>query len=78
LFLPKELELKWLKPDLSENEMHEILNYEMPPGELEFHTVFSLRGKAERPDGKKKNERFEYQNLPPLGNDDGSLQTSLF
>jgi len=78
LFLPRELELKWLKADLSEDEMREILEYEMPPEQLDYHTVFSLRGRAERPDGKKKNEEFAYQSLPPLGNDDGSLQTSLF
>ena len=78
LFLPKDLELKWLKSDLTDDEIREILEYEMPAENLAYHTVFGLRGKAERTDGKRKNEPYEYQSLPPLGNDDGSLQSSLF
>jgi putative SOS response-associated peptidase YedK len=78
LFLPRELELKWLQPDLSDGEIAGILSYEMPPGELSYHTVYSIRGRTARPDGKSKTEPFEFQNLPPLGDDDGILQKRLF
>ena len=78
LFLPKELEMEWLKPDLTDEELQKILEYEMPSNALEHCTVFSIRGKASRTDGKPKYEFFQFQNLPPLGNDDGSLQTALF
>jgi len=78
LFLPKELELEWLKPDLTDDQIRNILFYEMPSEELTYCTVFSIRGKTPRSDGKAKYEYFEFANLPPLGNDDGTLQTALF
>jgi putative SOS response-associated peptidase YedK len=78
LLLPKELELKWLNPDLTDEELANLINYELPSDQLEYQTVFSIRGKAIRPDGKPKNEPFAYSNLPPLGNDDGTLQRTLF
>jgi len=78
LFLPKEMELKWLEPTLTEEEMKSIITYELPSDQLNYETVFSIRGKTPRPDGKPKNERFVFENLPPLGNDDGTLQRTLF
>ena len=78
LFLPKEKELEWLKPGLSDEEMKQILAYELPSDELEYHTVFSIRGKAQRTDGKLKYEPYPFASLPPLGNDDGTLQQALF
>jgi putative SOS response-associated peptidase YedK len=78
LFLPKEMELKWLEPNLSDDDLKSIMNYEMPSDQLNYETVFSIRGKTPRPDGKPKIEAFVFDNLPPLGNDDGTLQRSLF
>jgi putative SOS response-associated peptidase YedK len=78
LFLPKELELKWLDPNLGDEEMAEILGYEMPSDKLATNTVFSIRSRSPRPDGKPKNSPFEYQNLPPLGQDQGAVQPGLF
>lgn len=78
LFLPKELELKWLDPKLTDHDLRQILAYEIPSDQLITTPVFSIRGKNPRPDGKSKNEYFEYPNLPPLGNDDGTLQRTLF
>ncbi|MEO8148540.1 MAG: SOS response-associated peptidase family protein [Bacteroidia bacterium] len=66
LFLPFELAQKWLVPDLTDEEIQDILNYEMPSEQLEYHTVFSIRGKTQRPDGKEKNEPFEWQGVPDL------------
>ncbi|PWU00433.1 MAG: DUF159 family protein [Bacteroidetes bacterium] len=78
LFLPKELELKWLDPNLTDEDIASILSFEIPSDQLDYYPVFSIRGKTPRPDQVPKNQRFEYQNLPPLGNDDGQLQKSLF
>jgi putative SOS response-associated peptidase YedK len=78
LFLPKELELRWLDPNLTEKGMTEILAYEMAADQIEYHTVFSIRGRNPRPDGKPKNEPYDYLNLPALGADAGPTQKSLF
>jgi putative SOS response-associated peptidase YedK len=78
LFLPKELELKWLNPNLDDRELAAILKYEMPSDQIIYNPVYSIRGRTPRPDGKPKNAYFEFPNLPPLGQDDGNLQKLLF
>jgi len=77
LFLPPDLELKWLRPDLSEEEMAGILAYEMPPDQILYHPVFSIRGRTPRPDGRPKYEPYDFPGLPPLGSDEGQVQQSL-
>ena len=76
LFLPKELELKWLQPDLKDEEIQEILNFEMPSEVLKYEPVYTIRTTKERPDGKTKLEQFEWGSLPPLGVD--SSEQTLF
>lgn len=76
LFLPKDLEIKWLLPDLSDEEIEAILNYEMPSGEMEYRPVFTIRTTKERPDGKNKLENFDWPALPPLGQEPPA--TTLF
>ena len=78
LFLPRELELKWLDPDLTEQEMESLLAFEMPSDQIVYNPVFSIRGRSPRPDGKPKNEPYDYPNLPGLGQNDGPLQKTLF
>ena len=78
LFLTKELEQQWLQPKLSDEELQEIMNFEMPPDNLEYWPVFTIRTTKPRPDNKLKNQPFEWANLPPLGSDTPSEQTSLF
>lgn len=78
LFLPKELELKWLQPDLSDRDLQEILDFEMPADELTYHPVYSIRTTKPRPDGQLKTALFDWPNLPPLGMDDGEMQKALF
>jgi putative SOS response-associated peptidase YedK len=73
LMLPKELETKWLLPDLTDEEMQEILSYEMPAEALDYKPVYTIRTTKERPDGKGKLDAYEWPNLPPLGQD--SLET---
>ena len=76
LFLPKELELKWLDPNLTDDEIQSILDFEMPSDSLEYQTVWTIRTTKERPDGKQKLEPYDWPNLPPLGVD--SIEQSLF
>jgi putative SOS response-associated peptidase YedK len=78
LFLPKEIELEWLRPDLSDEEMGKILSYEMPADQLGYNPVFSIRGRSPRPDGQPKCAPYDHTGLPPLGNDDGQTQKALF
>ncbi len=78
LFLPKEMEMEWLRPDLTEEETGRLLAYEMPSDQLVYDPVFSIRGRSPRPDGELKCAPFAYADLPSLGNDDGQAQKALF
>jgi len=69
LFLPRELELEWLKPDLTDDAMEKILDFEMPSDQIVYNPVYSIRGRSPRPDGKPKNAPYAYPGLPPLGKD---------
>lgn len=73
LMVPKETELKWLQEDLTDEEIQEILDYEMPSEELEYHPVYTIRTTKERPDGKGKLEPYEWADLPPLGRDSNEM-----
>ncbi len=76
LMLPKHLELKWLDEELTDDELQEILYFEIPSEELEYYPVYSIRTTKERPDQKNKLDPYEWENLPPLGKD--SIEMSLF
>jgi len=78
LFLPKELEMKWLDPNLTDDEMQEILDFQMPSEALCNRPVYSIRTTKPRPDEKIKTDQYDWPNLPPLGQDDGELQKTLF
>ncbi len=71
LFLTKDLEMKWLEPGLNDEEIQSILDFEMPSAELLYEPVFTIRTTKPRPDSKTKIDRFDWPNLPPLGNDEG-------
>lgn len=78
LFLPKELELEWMKKDLKEHQLKEILNFQASSDDLESWTVSSIRSPKERVDGKAKHEPFTWQGLPDLGNDNKNENLTLF
>jgi len=79
LFLTPELEQAWILPDLTENDVRDIFNFEIPAEALGYQTVYTLRGVDERPDGKHKYEPWKWENLPELGNDTPpKAQLSLF
>lgn len=78
LFLPKELELKWLEPGLTDNDIQSILDHEIASENLAYTPVFTIRTTKPRPDNKTKLDRFDWPNLPPLGNDETELQKTMF
>ncbi len=66
LFLPKEMELEWLQPGLSDGDLARILAFEMPADQIACDPVFSIRSRSPRPDGQPKNVPFPYADLPPI------------
>lgn len=66
LFLTREMEARWLDPLLTDDQLHDILHFELPADSLESWPVFSIRGRSPRPDGLEPFEAFAYDNLPPL------------
>jgi putative SOS response-associated peptidase YedK len=71
MFLPnKEMELAWLKNDLTDKELGDILNYELPSEELDYWPVYSIRTTKPRPDSKTKTDPYEWAHLPILGSDE--------
>ena len=66
LMLPLELSQQWVSEDLTEEAYKAILNYEMPANKMNFHTVDTIRSPRERPDGKLKNEFFQWDKVPDI------------
>ncbi|HLA58645.1 MAG TPA: SOS response-associated peptidase family protein, partial [Puia sp.] len=67
LFLPKYLSDKWVSEELSAEEYKDILDFEMPSDQMIYHPVFTIRSAKPRPDDKLKNEYWEWEKLPALG-----------
>lgn len=57
----------WLRENLTDAEIQEMLDFEMPEDQLEYWSVDTVRTTKPRADGKRKNEPFEWANLPVLG-----------
>lgn len=60
LLCPMERALRWLQKDLKQEELVDFIGYLLPDQQLSYHTVFSIRGKKERPDGLKENDFFDW------------------
>jgi putative SOS response-associated peptidase YedK len=66
LFLPLDMAKEWIAPDLSVERYKQILDFEMLSGELQYHTVYTIRGRTPRLDNKQKYEAWEWEKLPSL------------
>lgn len=55
----------------------QMLNYEIPPVELEAWPVFTIRTTKERPYGADKISPYTWQGLPPLGDDGHAILNPL-
>ncbi|MEO6671214.1 MAG: SOS response-associated peptidase family protein [Ferruginibacter sp.] len=64
LFLPIDLSKEFLQDELADMDYRRILEYSMPPQSLDYKTVFTIRGSKLRPDGKSRDELYEW-NIPP-------------
>ena len=73
LFLPKSLELKWLDPTLMDDQIQEILDYEIPSEGLVHHPVATIRTSKPHPTGGLKTDPYDWPKLPPLGQDTNEL-----
>jgi len=60
LLLPTEKAAEWIDPHLSDKHIQELMAFEIPSNQLKAHTVYSIRGKLSRPDGKEVNEAYEW------------------
>lgn len=69
LFLTPELEEFRLSEQFNDADMQAVFDFMLPSEVLDYRTVYSIRGAKPRPDGKPKFEFWQYENLPPLGND---------
>lgn len=70
LFLQPEKAVNWINPSLTDNDIKEILSFEITSEELEAWPVFTIRSDKQRPDSKEKFEMYNWQGLPELGNDE--------
>ena len=66
LFLTPDLEAQWLNPNLTDEELEQILGYELPSDQLIADPVFSIRSRTPRPDGQPKIAPWSWPDLPPL------------
>ncbi len=66
LFLPKEIEKEWLRPNATDDDLQRILDYELPSEELIADPVFSIRARSPRPDGQPKISPWTWPDLPAL------------
>ena len=66
LFVPFELAKKWLVPDLTDEEIKSVLDFEMPSENLEYSAVHTIRTSKPRPDDKPKTEPYAWDNLPEI------------
>lgn len=67
LLLPFNMARDFLEEDISPERYKEILNFEMPSEELNYHPVYTIRSPKGRPDDKSKKEFWEWEKLPELG-----------
>lgn len=80
LFMQPEQALQWINDTNTDEQLRELMQYEIPAEQLEAWPVFSIRSTKPRPDHKEKYECFNYEKLPALGNDESTteIQGSLF
>ena len=67
LFLTVEMAKEWLDEQLTPERYKQILNYEIHSDQLEYHPVFTIRGRTPRADNKPKTEYWQWEKLPVLG-----------
>ncbi len=64
LMLTNELAEEWIRPDLTDTDIRDVLQYTQPSDSLEYWTVNSVR-KA-KPDDESVLAHINYEGLPPV------------
>lgn len=67
LFVPLELAKEWLSEELTPERYKAILDFELDSDELEYHPVFTIRGRTPRADNQPKMAAWQWEKLPALG-----------
>lgn len=79
LFMQPQRALQWLEEDMTDEDIKNFVEYKMSSVALEAVPVYMIRTTNPRLDSKEKFEKFNYENLPPLGSDEpGEVQGALF
>lgn len=78
LLMQPERALRWIQEDLSDEQIKEFIEYEIPVEEIDYCPVYTIRTTKQRPDGKEKIEAYQWPNLPALGTDEIVKQNDLF
>jgi len=60
LLLSIEQSMQWIDPQLSDKNKQELKVFEITSSLPKAHTVYSIRDKKFRPDGKEANEVFKW------------------
>lgn len=66
LFLPQDLWHTWLDEGISPAQYKTMLDYAIPDEGLDCWPVYTIRSAALRPDGRAKNEPYDWEQLPAL------------
>jgi putative SOS response-associated peptidase YedK len=66
LILTSEQAHKWVGEALEEQDYQELLQSVLPAEEMEYKTVFSIRGNKLRPDGLPKNEYYKWEGVEDI------------
>jgi len=66
LILPFDLSKKRVEEELSLDDYKDILNFEMPSEELNYLHVYSIRTNEMRPDNKRRNGYYQWEQLLEL------------
>ena len=60
LLMEMKQALHWIEPNLKTADIEAITGIEIETEALQAHTVFSIRGNTQRPDGKELNDPYEW------------------
>lgn len=64
LILPAALEREWLNPNLTDQDIHQILQYQLPADQIEYDTINPIR--VAKPDDERVLMHVDYEGVGAL------------
>ncbi len=64
LILPAALEREWLNPNLTDLDIHQILQYQLPADQIEYDTINPIR--VAKPDDERVLAHVDYEGVGAL------------